>query len=377
MLIEPMRRAWMEVDCRALRANYAAVVQRIPAGCGVLPMVKANGYGVGASLAIGSLRALEPWGFGVATVEEGLEVRATGWTGPVVVFTPTIPQDLGELVEHHLEPVVSGIEALRACASMGRERDGALAVHLEVDTGMGRFGLPWNALEHWAETVPEVVAAGGLTLRSMFTHFHSAEADPDATLEQWGRLRTAAEELERRNVRPGLVHAANSAAILEYSAVAGDMVRPGVWLYGAEVCGQRSDVVATVRARILDVRDVDAGTTVSYGATYRTPGPARLATLGIGYADGLSRALSGRGRALIHGRPAPIRGAVSMDSTVVDVTGHENVQAGDVATLVGRDGDAEITVEELAATCDTISYEILTGWSYRIPRIGFDGDALA
>jgi len=338
-------------------------------------MVKANGYGVGASLAVGSLRALDPRGFGVATAEEGLEVRATGWAGPVIVFTPTLPQDLGELSEHHLEPVVSGVEGLRACGDAGRAGGARVPIHLEVDTGMGRFGLPWSDVERWAETVGAVIAQGCLSLRSVFTHFHSAEADPDATLEQWSRLQTAVKELERRGLHPGLVHAANSAAALEYSALAGDMVRPGVWLYGAEVCGRRPAVVATVRARVLDVRDVDAGTTVSYGATYRTPGPARLATLGIGYADGLSRALSGRGRALIHGRPAPIRGAVSMDSTVIDVTGHENVQAGDVATLVGRDGNEEITVEELAAACDTISYEILTGWSYRIPRIGFDGDA--
>ncbi|MFQ5529421.1 MAG: alanine racemase, partial [Gemmatimonadota bacterium] len=122
MLIEPMRRAWMEVDCRALRANYAAVTKRIPAGCGVLPMVKANGYGVGVSLAIESLKALQPWGFGVATLEEGLEVRANGWDGPIVVFTPTTPADLPDLVAHGLEPVVSRDDALRACADFGRAR---------------------------------------------------------------------------------------------------------------------------------------------------------------------------------------------------------------------------------------------------------------
>ncbi|MDH3427414.1 MAG: alanine racemase [Gemmatimonadota bacterium] len=375
MLIEPMRRAWMEVDCRALRANYAAVTQRIPAGCRVLPMVKANGYGIGASLAIKSLRTQEPWGFGVATAEEGVEVRAAGWEGPVVVFTPTIPSDLADLRAYGLEPVVTGNEALRACADRGRERGAAIPVHLEVDTGMGRFGFPWSEAGRWSEHVSTAIQAGGLTVRSTFTHFHSAETDSEATFGQWSRLQSTVSELRRRGIGPGLVHAANSAAILEYSAVAGDMVRPGVWLYGAEVGKRRPEVVARVRARVLDVRDVDAGTTVSYGATYRTPGPARLATLAIGYADGLSRALSGRGRALIHGQSAPIRGVVTMDSTVVDVTGNAEVKPGDVATLVGRDGDEEISLEELAEACGTISYEILTGWSYRVPRIGFDGDA--
>jgi alanine racemase len=365
----------MEVDSRALRANYAAITQRIPTGCAVLPMVKADGYGVGASLAIRTLRGLNPWGFGVATVEEGLEVRANGWEGPVVVFTPVIPADLPEIFDHGMEPVVGGIAALRECATAGRSRRAAVPVHLEVDTGMGRFGLEWSKARQWSRDVAAAVEDRGLALRSTFTHFHSAETDRTASLEQWRRLQTALDALREAGVQTGLVHAANSAAILEYSGVAGDMVRPGVWLYGAEVCGQRSEVVASVRTRVLDVRDVSRGATVSYGATYRTPAAARLATLGIGYADGLPRTLSGCGRVLIKGRSAPIRGVVSMDSTVVDVTGHEDVVPGDVATVMGRDGNEEIAVEELATACGTISYEILTGWSNRVPRIGFDGDA--
>ena len=364
----------MEVDCRALRSNYAAITQRIPAGCAVLPMVKADGYGVGASLAIGALRRLEPWGFGVATVEEGLEVRALGWEGPVVVFTPTLPADLSDVLEHRLEPVVAGIAAVRECAAAGRGRESTVPVHLEIDTGMGRFGVDWNDAGRWSKEIAETLEDGGLALRSTFTHFHSAETNRASSLEQWGRLEVALDAMREAGVPTGLVHAANSAAILEYSGVAGDMVRPGIWLYGAEVCGQRSEVVASVRARVLDVRDVGKGTTVSYGATYRTAAPARLATLGIGYADGLPRALSGSGRVLIKGRSVPMCGVVTMDSTVVDITGHADVASGDVATVMGRDGDEEITMEELARACDTISYEILTGWSYRIPKIGFDGD---
>jgi alanine racemase len=375
MLIDPMRRAWMEVDCRALRANFAAVTQRIPTGCAVLPMVKANGYGVGASLAIRTLRGLSPWGFGVATVEEGLEVRADGWQGPVVVFTPTIPADLPVILDHGMEPVVAAIRALRECAAAGRSRGITVPVHLEVDTGMRRFGVEWSEATQWSKHVATTMDEGGLALRSTFTHFHSADTDQASTLEQWRRLQTALDTMRATGVPPGLAHAANSAAILEYSGVAGDMVRPGVWLYGVEVCGRRPEVVASVRARVLHVREVGKGATVSYGATYRTQAPARLATLGIGYADGLPRILSGRGRVLIRGRSAPIRGIISMDSTVVDITGHATVRPGDVATVIGRDGDEEIAVEELAGACDTISYEILTGWSYRVQRIGFDGDA--
>jgi alanine racemase len=375
MRIDPMRRAWMEVDCRALRANYAAVTQRIPAGCGMLPMVKADGYGVGASLAVRALRELEPAGFGVATLAEGLGVRADGWTGPIVVFTPSLPADLPRLAAEGMQPVATSLRALEACAAAGREAGADIRAHLEIDTGMGRYGLASAEASSWIGPAREIVAGGGVRLTSTFTHLHSAERDAAATLEQLERFERVVGAMRASNLAPGRLHVANSVAVLEYSGVAADMVRPGVWLYGVEVAGRRPEVVATVRARVLEVRDVAAGSTVSYGATWTAPTPSRLATLGIGYADGLRRCLSGRGRVLIHGRPAPIRGIISMDSTVVDVTGRDDVAAGDVATVMGRDGEVEITVEELAGHCDTIAYEILAGWSARVPKIGIDGDA--
>lgn len=374
MPTEPMRRAWMEVDCRALRANYTAVAQRIPAGCRMLPMVKADAYGTGAGLAVRTLGPLDPYAFGVATLEEAKRTRADGWEGRVVVFTPTLPADLDELLGAGFEPVVGGPATLRACAAAARGTGTALPVHLEIDTGMGRFGLAWDDVGHVATEMAGILAGDGIRLASTFTHFHSAEADEAVTREQWRRLGEATEALREAGVDTGLRHAANSAAAVEYSGVAGDMVRPGVWLYGVEVAGRRPAPVAHVRARVLEVRDVKAGSTVSYGATWTAPGPARLATLGIGYADGLRRCLTGHGRALIHGRAAPMRGVITMDSTVVDVTGREDVKPGDVATVLGRDGDGEITPEELAEVCGTIAYEILTGWGSRVPKIGIDGD---
>lgn len=369
-----MRRAWMEVDCRALRANYDAVIQRIPAGCRMLPMVKADAYGIGATLAVRALAPLEPYAFGVATLEEARGVRDDGWEGRVVVFTPTLPADVDGLLSACGEPVVGNVAALAACLGAGLE------VHLEIDTGMGRFGFPWRtAPDGWprqvARTLADTRGRGDGKVGSVFTHFHSAETDEAATREQWRRFEAALGVLRDVGVDPGLVHAANSAAAMEYPGVVADVVRPGVWLYGVEVSGRRPRTVASVRARVLTVRDVDAGSTVSYGATWTAPKPARLATIGIGYADGLPRCLSGKGRALIHGRPAPFRGVVTMDTTVVDVTGRDDVKPGDVATVLGHDGDAEITPEELAAACDTIAYEILTGWSARVPKIGLDGDA--
>lgn len=373
MPIDAMRRAWMEVDCRALRANYASILQRIPAGCGVLPMVKADGYGVGAAITVGAVSGLGPMGLGVATAAEGLDLRRDGWSGRILVFTPVLPADLPQLRAGEMEPVVSSARQLRGLTRALAAGEAVPAVHVEVDTGMNRFGLSWRDVERWLPFLEHFVSSHG-TLASVFTHFHSAETDRDATGEQLARYRDVLATLAARGVDPGERHVANSAGVTEYSGVAFDFVRLGVWLYGAEVAGRRPEPVATVRARVLDVRCVERGDTVGYGATWRAEQPAEVAVLAIGYADGLPRVLSGRGRALLRGRPAPIRGIISMDSTVVDVTGRDDVRAGDSATLLGRDGDDEITAEELAGLCDTIAYEILTGWSARVPRIAIDGD---
>ncbi len=240
MPTEPMRRAWMEVDCRALRANYTAIAQRIPAGCRMLPMVKADAYGTGAGLAVRALGPLGPYAFGVATLDEAVQVREDGWDGRVVVFTPTLPADVAELLAAAAEPVVGGPAPLAACAAAVRAVGGVLPVHLEIDTGMGRFGILWEDAGRHAPEIAAIVSEGGVTLASTFTHFHSAETDEPATREQWRRLGEAIEALRSAGVDPGLRHAANSAAAVEYSGVAGDVVRPGVWLYGAEVAGCRS-----------------------------------------------------------------------------------------------------------------------------------------
>lgn len=369
MSIEPKRRAWVEVDLDALRSNFGSIAERLPPGCGILPMVKADAYGVGLSRAVSTLGPLGPWGFGVATTDEGIEVRSLGWAGPVVVFSPALPADTRWLLERRLEPVVSSYEALGACAVAARALGGILPVHLEVDTGMGRFGVDSVGVESRAAEVAEILSLGGLELRGTLTHFHSADDDFARTREQWTRFEGAVTALEGAGVNPGLVHAANSAASLRYDGFAADLVRPGIRLYGGGCWEPRGLPVVSVRARVLDVRTVRAGATVSYGATWRAPSQTGLATLGIGYGDGLRRELSNRGRVLIHGVEARIRGVVCMDSVVVEIGDRDDVQSGHVATVLGSDGDDSIGLDEVARLCGTIDYEILTGWSRRLPRI--------
>jgi len=373
--IEGTGRAWVEVSEAALRENGRAFLEAAGRGSRLLPMVKANGYGVGVHRALRALQPLEPWAFGVATVSEGCELRRSGWPGRVIVFSPCAVLDAEALIEARLEPVVTDRGAMESlevmAAALGRELD----VHLEIDSGMGRFGVPWAEADVWVGWVERALRRGRLTLASTFTHYHSA-ADAVATRGQWERYQEALARMRARGIDPGKTHAAGSVAALAWPGLRADLVRPGLALYGGNGLESRfrPRPVISVRARVLRVWEAPAGATVSYGATYVTPAPARLATLGIGYADGLRRELSNRGEALLGGGRAPMRGTICMDTTVVDVTGLGEVRSGDVATLLGRVGEQELELEEMARRCGTISYEILTGWSARLPRI--DGDAV-
>lgn len=370
------RRAWLEVDLAALVRNASAVAERV-AGARLLPMVKAEAYGVGALRAARALRAQEPWGFGVATADEGAELRGAGISERIVVFFPCAELDAPALARHGLEPAVSSLTALRSYAqhaSAAGPSGGVLPLHLEVDTGMGRAGVPAEEANRWAPEVAAVLEAGGLRLAGTFTHFHSAEEDLESARDQWARFQRAVERMEAHGLPPGRIHGANSAASLLVPELGGDLVRPGIYLYGGApglLAGAvpAPEPVAALRARVLDVREVSPGTTVSYGATWTAPRPTRLATLGVGYGDGLPHALSNRGAAIVRGRRVPVVGRVCMDVTVVDVTDAGPVEPGEVATLLGRDGEEEIGLSELAALSGTIEYEILTGFGARLPRV--------
>jgi alanine racemase len=332
-------------------------------------MVQANGYGLGASRVLRALAEESPWGCGVATAEEGLSLRREGFTGRVVVFTPSVRLDADALVEGRLEPVVTGLEAFHALSAVTDSGAEPLPVHLEVDTGMGRAGLAAEEVDKWGPVLAKRLARARMRVASTFMHFHSADTDAEATHAQWQRFETALERLRRYGIDSGLVHAANSAAVMRYDGYCADMVRPGIQLYGGGRWDPAPAPVARLCARVLEVRDVPPGTTVSYGATFTTARPSKLATLAIGYGDGLRHRLGGRGSVLLGGHSASIVGAVCMDVTVVDVTDVPEVKVGDVATLLGPDSSARIELESMAEECGTISYEILTGLGSRLPRV--------
>jgi alanine racemase len=365
-------RAWIELNPSALRANFEAVRARVGARTAIIPMVKADGYGLGAQWAVRQLEPLNPWGFGVATAAEGAALRQFGVRRPIIVFSPLTADALKQAAAHRLIVSISDLASLERWAVLAAE-SGPLDFHLEIDTGMGRAGLDWRETGVWAERV-RAFCSERLRWRGVYTHFQGAdEADRVPTATQWERFRDALAQLpvSREDL---MVHVANSAAAIRWPEYASDAVRPGIFLYGGRAAPSDSDApvpaaVAAVYARVVLMRDMPPGSTVGYGATYAARARERWATIAIGYGDGWPRSLGNRGQVLVRGQRAKIIGRISMDMTVVDVTGLAGVEAGDLVTLIGRSGDEEITVDEIASQAETISYEILTGLTPRLPRL--------
>ena len=347
-------RTWIDVDLSALVANARTVAAR--AGrARLVPMVKADGYGLGAVPVARALEAVDPWGFGVATAAEGRDLRAAGVRRPILVIAPTV-QALDLVASHRLTPALGSLAQVQRWLQVAP----GLAFHVEVDTGMSRAGFAWG--EFGAAAAAFADAPG---FEGVLTHFHSADDDPPSSRVQRERFAAALAALPRR---PALVHAANSAGVLNAGADGEDLVRPGIFLYGGGVSGHVPEPVVSWRARVIETRWREAGTTVSYGATYALAGRSCLVTVAAGYADGVRRASSGAGAALVDGRRLPFAGRVTMDMTVLDA-GDREPAADAVATLIGRDGDVTITLDDVARAAGTISYEILTGVGRRVERI--------
>jgi alanine racemase len=376
-------RAWVEIDLDALRRNVLRLQRIVGADVGLVPMVKADAYGLGMEAVVAALRSTlsseNLWAFGVATVSEGETLRELGWTGRVLAFSPAPPTEYPRAAAADLTLCLSDVDAVRRWAATAREVGRRLVFHSEIDTGMGRAGFQWDRAGEWGASVADAMGEH-LQWQGCFTHYHSAdEAELGPTDVQWERFRSALASLAEVPGGPAgwVIHSSNSAATLRRAGYGCDLVRPGIFLYGGSAGpGTAPEPVVTIRARVALIREVAAGSTLGYGATYTARRPERWGTLAIGYGDGLPRALGAAGGAvLVRGRHVPIIGRISMDVTTVDLTDVPDAMVGDVATPMGRDGEAEIRVDQVAEQCGTISYEILTGLTRRLPRIISSRDA--
>jgi alanine racemase len=340
-------RAWVEVDLAALVQN-ARTVGRI-SGARLLPMVKAGAYGLGAIPCAHALEAVDPWGYGVVTVQEGIDLRAARFDRPIVVFTPLTAPQLDQCGAHQLRPVIGDRAALEAWLAAG-----PAPFHVEVDTGMSRCGFRWDTELGWIDLLASAPGFEGI-----FTHFHSADTDPASIQVQWRRFQAVVQRLPRR---PPLIHAANSAAALRGTAYAGDLVRPGIFLYGGAVSGIAPQPVAKFRAPVVALRTVRPGDPVSYGGSWSAARDTLVATVAAGYADGVPRSLGNQGLVELDGRTFPIIGRVTMDFLMVAVD--DAIRLGDIATIYG----GRVSLDEQATRGGTISYELLTSLGARVPR---------
>ena len=367
------RPAWVTVDLAAVRHNVAALVELV-APAAVCAVVKADGYGHGAvAVARAALEAGAQW-LAVAVVDEGVELREAGVRAPVLLLAEPPLASFDEVVARHLTPVVytaAGIDAVDTAAAMhGREHVG---VHLKVDTGMHRVGAaPADA----AALAGAVVSSRHLRLEGLLTHFPVADepdrdADTKAQLERFEEVRDA---LAGAGIVPEVVHAANSAAAIAFEGARYDLVRCGIAVYGcppSPALAGRVDLrpALSLSAEVSFVKTVPAGEGLSYGLRYTCPERTVVATVPLGYADGVTRRLSAvGGEVLIGGRRYPMAGTVTMDQLLVDCGPDADVQLGDEVVLLGRQGEEEITADEWAARLDTVNYEVVCGMGPRVPR---------
>jgi alanine racemase len=376
----PIRPTEARVDLAALADNYRRLREAVGPRVGVVAVVKADAYGHGAVPVARLLEGLGVRGFGVATVEEGLELREAGVRAPVLVMGAAFGRDHREVIERELTPIVGDpgdVERFASAArAAGRVRQ---SIHVKIDTGMSRLGV---TVARFGDLLRQCARQPSIRVDGLATHFASAdEADPAPTEEQLARFILCLDQARAMGADPQVIHAAASSAALRFPRTRFDLVRPGIVLYGALPSlhlvehdpGIRP--VLSLHTRVNALRDLPAGTGVSYGGTFTLARPSRIATIPVGYADGYPRALSNRGMALVRGRRAPIVGRVCMDLTMIDVTEIPGVETGELVTLLGGEGPEAIRPEELAAWADTIAYEILCGISRRVPRIYLAGAA--
>ncbi len=353
-LIYPLpARAWLDVSIAALRQN-AAELQR-QTGLPLIPMVKANAYGVGVAGVVGALEPLEPVAYGVASIGEGEQLRELGIVRPVIVFTPVLAEEYQRAAAADLTLTLGDVDAIAAWARTEKP------YHLSIDTGMNRAGAAWRDITALRDVVRKSPPAAA------FTHFHSAESDTASAQAQVVRFLDAIASL---GVEIPLLHVDNSAAAARGVSGRGrwGAIRPGVFLYGVgRGLGLDARHVVSLRARIVDIRWVEPGDTVSYGAMYSAKRRERIATASVGYGDGYPRALSDRATAMLHSSRIPQRGLVTMDMTMFDVT-DVPCNVGDVITLIGGDCGAELTVEGIAGLAGMSPYELLTGFAERLDR---------
>ena len=367
----PRRPAWVEIDRQRLRRNFDIIFRDKPAGLKVLSVVKDQAYGHGAvAVARAAIEAGASF-LGVVTLDEAIELRENGIEAPILLFGERMPEELPVCVQYRLTCCVNDRATAEELAGLVRQQNRAVPVHVEIDTGMSRYGIRW---ERAAAVVRDIAATPGLVVEGIMSHFaQSDESDKSYAMLQLERFRHVLSELEKSGLRIPIRHMCNTGGYLDLPMAHFDMVRMGILplgVYPSQVCRRIPGLepVMSVKTRIAAIRDIREGDKVGYGMRYTAPGPRRIAILPLGYGDGYPR-VRNAGHVLIHGRRASIVGGNAMDAMMVDVTDIPGVQPWDEVVIMGRQGEEEISVHEIARLKGSVSYDILAGWRWRLPRV--------
>jgi alanine racemase len=353
-----------EIRLSAVRKNLKKL-QKTAAPARLLFVVKANAYGHGASELAGlAEREGLAWGFGVSSVEEGLALRASGIKSPVLVLGSLYPfESFVEAINAGLTVTIASLDAARQVIEAAGKLGKKALCHIKLETGMGRIGARKPSV---LKIYDELSSSGAVCTEGLYTHLSSADTDPEYTGRQLSIFSETAAELELRGARGLMLHAANSCAAMNLPVSRMDLVRCGIAAYGL---ADGFEPAMTLKTRIVFIKNVREGAFISYNKSYRADGNMKIATLPVGYGDGYIRRFSNRAEVLIAGRRCRVLGNVTMDMTMVDVTGVKDAAVGSEAVLLGRQGDDEITAGELAGIAGTITYEIVTLVTSRVPRV--------
>ncbi|HMA79993.1 MAG TPA: alanine racemase [Candidatus Binatia bacterium] len=360
-------------------AHNLRLLQRQAAPAAVWPVIKANAYGHDAAMVAAQLVRLGCQTLCVADVEEAIALIDAGSSATFIILSATLPRHSETLVAYDCQPVVCTLEMVEALATAARKLAKRISVHVKVDTGMGRLGIPPEEVTAFLDRCRDFPA---IDVRGLMSHFPRAdEADKSYSIAQLAHFRQVVELTQSYGIKT--VHMANSAAIFALPDSHFDAVRPGIALYGlqpaapiAHPTARELKPVLELKSQVIFLKEVAPGTGLSYGHAFHTQCPSLIATLPIGYGDGLSRNLSGRIDVLVRGVRCPQVGRITMDLSLIDVTAlRGQVELGDEAVIIGRQGTAELSAEELASKLGTINYEIVTGISHRVPRVASENNA--
>ena len=368
--IFPLRPAWVEIDLARLRNNLRLIRRDLAPHVHLLAVVKDEAYGHGALDAARIALEEGAWGLGLSTLEEAMSLREVGITAPLLLLGERQDAELPWCVEHDLTICINGPHTIHQLARIAAAHDKCVPVHLKIHTGMSRFGARWDEA---LPLVEQIAAEKSLLLEGVMTHFaQSDEADKTFANLQLARFHEVLRGMAARGITAKLRHTCNSGGFLDLPHAHFDMVRTGILMYGvfpSSVCRRIPGIepVMSVKARVAAIQKLKRGEVVGYGMRYAAPSERRIAVLPIGYGDGFPR-VRNLGGALIRGRRAPLLGGIAMDALMVDITDIPDAQMWDEAVIMGRQGNEEITVHDIAKLKNSVSYDVLTNWRLRLRR---------